>query len=130
VEASGWREVFANVPAEARLLNLPLDPDSNVFTAHPFIHYDKLVLAERPIVASDVWFYQGSALFPTADNPALGLPASYSESNLHFIDWPAYRLSDWDYVLVRTRPGSAQPFVPTALALAAHRGGWWLFRTQ
>jgi hypothetical protein len=129
-EAGGWREVLANVPAGARLLNLPLDPKSDIFTAHPFIHYDKLVLAERPIVVSDVWFHQGSALYPTADNPALRLPPSYSESDLRFIDWPAYRLSDWDFVLMRTRPGSAQPFVPKALALAAHRGGWWLFRTQ
>jgi hypothetical protein len=129
-EAGGWREVLANVPAEARLLNLPLDPKSDVFTAHPFIHYDKIALAERPMVVSDVWFHQGSALYPTADNPALRLPPSYSESDLRFIDWPAYRLSDWDYILVRTRPGSAQPLVPMALALAAHRGGWWLFRTQ
>jgi hypothetical protein len=129
-EARGWREVLANVPSEARLLNLPLQPNSDMFTAHPFIHYDKLVLAERPIVVSDVWFHQGSALYPTADNPVLRLPASYSESNLRFIDWPAYRLSDWDYVLLRMRPGSAQPSVPEALTLVVHRGGWWLFRTH
>ncbi|MDP8999476.1 MAG: hypothetical protein M3O46_05135, partial [Myxococcota bacterium] len=129
-EARGWREVLASVPAQSRLLNLPLDPNSDIFTGHPFVHYDKLVLADRPVVVSDVWFHQGSAIFPTAANPALGLPATYSESNLRFVDWHAYRWSDWDYVLIRTRPAADQPPVPSALALAAHIGGWWLFRTH
>jgi hypothetical protein len=129
-EARGWREVLAVVPAEARLLNLPLEPNSDVFTAHPFIHYDKLALAERPLVVSDVWFHQGSALYPTAANPALRLPSSYSESDLRRIDWPAYHLDDWDFVLIRTRPEAVQPSVPSSLALAAHRGGWWLYRTS
>jgi hypothetical protein len=128
-EARGWREVLATVPAEARLLNLPLEPNSDVFTAHPFIHYDKLALAERPLVVSDVWFHQGSALYPTAQNPALHLPPTYSESDLRRIDWPAYRLDEWDYVLIRTKPESPEPSVPPSLALATHRGGWWLFRT-
>jgi len=127
-EARGWREVLSVVPADSRLLNLPLEPNSDIFTAHPFIHYDKLVLADRPTVVSDIWFHQGSALYPTADNPALRLPPTYSESDLRVIDWPDYHLSDWDYVLIRTRPDAAQPFVPSPLALAAHRGGWWLFR--
>ena len=127
-EAKGYREVLATVPAEATLLNLPLDPNSDIFTAHPFIHYDKLVLAERPVVVSDVWFHQGSALYPTAANPALRLPPSYSESDLKFIEWPAYHLEDWEYVLIRTRPQAAQPFTPDTLSLAEHAGGWWLFR--
>jgi hypothetical protein len=127
-EAKGYREVLARVPAESRLLNLPLDPNSDVFTAHPFIHYDKLVLVERPIVVSDVWFHQGSALYPTPRNPALRLPPSYSESNLKLIDWPRYQLADWDYVLIRTRPTAPQPATPSALVLEEHRGGWWLFR--
>ncbi len=129
-EARGWRAVLAHVPAEARLLNLPIEPNSRIFTAHPFVHYDKLVLAERPVVVSDVWFHQGSALYPTPENPALRLPASYSESDLRRIDWPAYRLQDWDYVLFRTRPDSVEPAVPERLAFAAHEGGWWLFRTR
>ena len=127
-EAKGYREVLARVPAEATLLNLPLDPNSDIFTAHPFIHYDKLVLAERPVVVSDVWFHQGSALYPTAQNPALRLPASYSESDLKFIEWPAYHLEDWEYVLIRTRPAASQPFTPDTLSLAEHVGGWWLFK--
>lgn len=127
-EARGYKEVLARVPAESRLLNLPIDPNSDVFTAHPFIHYDKLVLVERPIVVSDIWFHQGSALYPTPENPALRLPASYSESNLKFIDWPAYHLEDWDYVLIRTRPNADQPHTPDRLALEEHSGGWWLFR--
>jgi hypothetical protein len=128
-EAAGWREVLEGVPTNSRLLNLPLEPNSAVFTAHPFIHYDKLALAEHPTVVSDVWFHQGSGVYPTADNPALRLPSSYSESDLRFIDWPAYRLDDWDYVLIRTRPSAPHPPVPPALELLAHRGGWWLFRT-
>jgi hypothetical protein len=128
-EATGWREVLARIPADARLLNLPLDPNSDVFTAHPFVHYDKLVLAERPTVVSDLWFHQGTAVYPTARNPSLRLPAAYVESDLHGIDWTAYRLADWDYVLIRTRPAAPPPDVPNALTLSSHRGGWWLFRT-
>ncbi len=129
-EAAGWREVLAAVPAGARLLNLPLDPDSDIFTAHPFVHYDKLALADRPVVVSDLWFHQGSAIYPTPENPALHLPASYSESDLRTIDWPAYRLGDWDFVLLRTRPGAAEPEIPGALSRVMRRGGWWLYRTH
>jgi hypothetical protein len=127
-EAAGWHEILDAVPPNARLLNLPLDPNSSIFTAHPFVHYDKLVLTDRAAVVSDVWFHQGSAIYPTAENPALRLPSSYSDSDLRFIDWPAYRLADWDYVLIRTRPSAAEPPVPRELALAVHRGGWWLYR--
>ena len=127
-EAAGFREVLAKIPANASILNLPLDPNSDVFTAHPFIHYDKLVLAERPALVSDVWFHQGSALYPTPENPALRLPPTYSESDLKVIDWPAYKLEDWDYVLIRTRPNAEKPYTPESLALEDHRGGWWLLR--
>ena len=127
-EATGFREVLAKIPAGASILNLPLDPNSDIFTAHPFIHYDKLVLAERPALVSDVWFHQGSALYPTPENPALRLPPTYSESDLKVIDWPAYKLEDWDYVLIRTRPSADKPFAPESLVLEEHRGGWWLLR--
>jgi hypothetical protein len=126
-EAAGWREVFAEIPAGSRLLNLPLDPNSDVFTAHPFIHYDKLVLTERPVVVSDAWFHQGTGLYPTGANPSVRLPASYVPSDLRGVDWPAYRLEDWDYVLIRTRPGAGEPEVPVSLTRIAHQGGWWLF---
>ncbi len=129
-EARGYREVLAKVPVQARVLNLPLDPDSDVFAAHPFVHYDKLVLAERPIVVSDVWFHQGSALYPTAQNPALRLPSTYSESGLTFVDWPAYDLADWDYVLMRTRPDANGTGAPQNLHLVDHRGGWWLYSSR
>jgi hypothetical protein len=128
-EADGWREVLARVPEDARLLNLPIDPNSSVLTAHPFVHYDKLVLADRPVVVSDLWFHQGSAVFPTAADPALALPSTYSESDLRVVDWPSYDLASWDYVLIRTRPTAAPPRVPAALALEAHRGGWWLYHS-
>ncbi|MCL2722995.1 MAG: hypothetical protein FWD69_01020 [Polyangiaceae bacterium] len=127
-EASGFHEVLAHVPARASLLNLPLDPNSEIFTAHPFVHYDKLTLAERPVVVSDIWFHQGSALYPTPENPAVRLPSSYSESDLKEIDWPAYHLDDWDFVLIRTKPSAGQPSTPNSLVLEEHRGGWWLFR--
>ena len=63
------------------------------------------------------------------DNPSLRLPASYSESDLRAVDWPSYVLDDWDYVLVRLRPGALPPDVPPRLALVEHRGGWWLYAT-
>jgi hypothetical protein len=127
-EARGYKRVLAAIPEGSRLLNLPLEPNSDIFTAHPFIHYDKLALADRAVVVSDVWFHQGSALYPRTANPALRLPASYSESDLKSIEWNAYRLEDWDYVLIRMRPQSAPPKTPAALALADHQGGWWLYR--
>ena len=127
-EARGYKEVLAHVPGEVTVLTLPLDPNSDVFTAHPLVHYDKLVMAERPIVVSDIWLHQGTALYATPENPILRLPPSYSESNLKKIDWPAYHLEDWDYVLIRTRPDAAPPQTPDTLALEEHRGGWWLFR--
>ena len=128
-EAAGFREVLARIPAHATILNLPVDPNSGVFTAHPFVHYDKLVLVDRDVVVSDLWFHQGSAVYPRASDPALRLPASYSESDLREVDWPAYRLKDWDYVLMRTRPDALEPKVPFGLTLDAHERGWWLFRS-
>lgn len=127
-EARGYKEVLAAVPANTRLLNMPIDPNSDNFTGHPFVHYDKLALADRPVVVSDVWFHQGSALYPRAGNPALTLPDEYISSDLHSLNWPAYRLEDWDYVLVRTRPAADSPVTPASLSLVEHRGGWWLYR--
>lgn len=126
-EARGYREVLEQVPTGARLLNLPLGPNSHVFTAHPFVHYDKLILVDRPLVASDVWFHQGSALYPTRRNPALLLPADYIESDLGAVDWRRYRLDQWDYVLIRLDAAQAPPPVPSGLTLVRHEGGWWLF---
>jgi hypothetical protein len=128
-EARGYREVLSNVPAFARILNLPLDPNSDVFAGHPFVHYDKLVLAERPELVSDIWLHQGSALYPRAGNPVLDLPASYVSSDIRGIAWSAYRTADWDYVLIRTKPNAAPPFVPESLRLVSRVGGWSLYRT-
>jgi hypothetical protein len=127
-EATGWHEIVAAVPSDASLLNIPLEPNSRIFTAHPFVHYDKWVLAERPVVVSDIWFHQGTAIYPTAANPQLRLPSSYHESDMHSVDWSSYRLLDWSYVLIRMRPDHPAPMVPPDLALELHRGGWWLFR--
>jgi hypothetical protein len=127
-EAEGYREVLGQIPAEARILNLPVDPNSDVFTGHPFVHYDKLVLVDRPAVPSDVWFHQGTALYPTAANPALQLPESYVESNLTRIEWDSYNLEAWDYVLIRTRDAKRIGTVPGALTLVDQRGAWWLYQ--
>ncbi len=127
-EARGYDRVLAKVPTHARLLNLPVDADSDIFAAHPFIHYDKLVLAERPVVVSDIWFHQGTGIYPRPGNPALDLPDSYQPSRLEKVDWPAYRLADWDYVLIRTRPEARSPATPAKLELVEHEGGWWLYR--
>lgn len=127
-EARGYHEVFAEIPAFTRLLNLPLNPDSKIFTSHPFVHYDKLVLVQRPIVASDVWFHQGTAIYPTGSNPSLRLPLTYSSSDLREIDWNLFVLDDWDHFLIRTEPGANAPPTPARLELIRHAGGWWLFR--
>jgi hypothetical protein len=127
-EADGYREVFATIPANSRLLYLPLEPDSRVFISHPFVHYDKLVLVERPIVPSQLHFHHGTGIFPTAANPVLRLPRDYVSSDLKRIVWSGYRLGDWNYVLIRRWPDARAPSVPNTLALQAHRGGWWLYR--
>jgi hypothetical protein len=127
-EARGYDRVLGRIPTGARLLNLPLDADSDIFAAHPFIHYDKLVLAERPIITSDLWFHQGTGVYPKPGNPALTLPESYTPSDLKKIDWPDYRLSEWDYVLIRTRPDARTPSTPVSLELVEHEGGWWLYK--
>jgi hypothetical protein len=129
-EAYGWRDVLAAVPPEATVLNLPLDPDSAIFTAHPFVHYDKLLATREPALPSDVWPDRGTGLYPTPDNPSLRLPSSYNSANLKRIDWQAYDLDDWTYVLVRVRPDAPPPDTPSRLALVVHAGGFWLYRTR
>jgi hypothetical protein len=127
-EARGFREVTAAIPPEIRLLYLPVEPDSRIFVAHPFIHYDNLALADRPIVTSDLWFQQGTALYPTQNNPVRRLPESYVASDLKQVSWPDYHLDDWDFVLIRTSPTSTGWPVPLRLILEYHTGGWWLYR--
>jgi hypothetical protein len=129
-EAEGYREVLGRIPAEARILNLPVDPNSDVFTGHPFVHYDKLVLVDKPAVPSDVWFHQGTALYPTAANPSLQLPESYVESNLGRIEWETYNLAAWDYVLIRSRDAQRIGVVPDSLTLIEQRGAWWLYQRR
>jgi hypothetical protein len=129
-EAAGYREVLAAVPREASVLNLPLDPDSAWFTAHPFVHYDKLVAIDRDVLLSDVWPDRATALYATPDNPQVRLPPAYNSANLKRIDWPAYDLSEWSHVLVRTRPGAPAPSAPGDLDLVQHVGGFWLYRAR
>jgi hypothetical protein len=128
-EAHGYREVLSAVPAEASLLNLPIDPDSAVFTAHPFVHYDKLAAVDRDILPSDVWADRATALYATPDNPQTRLPADYNSANLKSVDWTSFDLSDWSHVLIRTRPGAAAPETPGRLTLLKHEGGFWLYTT-
>ncbi len=127
-EARGFDEVAEHIPSGARVLNLPLDPDSRIFAVHPFVHYDKLLLTTRDVVPSDVWFHAGTAVYATPENPARRLPASYSESNLKVVEWDQYTSRDWDYALMREKVGDAPPQPPPHLTLEAHAGGWWLFR--
>jgi hypothetical protein len=129
-EARGYREVLAAVPVETRLLNLPFDPNSQIFTGHPFVHYDKLIAVERSVLLSDVWADRASALYPTPQNPATQLPKGYNSARLPpLLDWRTFELSSWDFVLIRTRPTAIPLGVPPALFLAIHEGGWWLYRT-
>jgi hypothetical protein len=127
-EANGYTEVLAQIPAGSRLLDLPIDPDSRIFTGHPFVHYGMLALVDRPVLASDIWYHQGTAVYPRLGNPAFRLPSSYCESDMKSVDWKMYRLEDWDYVLMRQNASAATPTVPATLTLVSHRGGWWLWR--
>jgi hypothetical protein len=127
-EARGYREVLAAVPPEAKVLNLPIDPSSQVFTAHPFVHYDKLVAVNEPVLLSDVWADRATALYPTEENPSVRLPPDYNSASLKRLDWPAYNLPEWSHVLIRTRPEATAPPTPEDLSLIVHVGGWWLYR--
>jgi len=129
-EAAGYSQVMARVPPLTRVLNLPIDPNSDVFAGHPFVHYDKLIVAERPVIVSDLWLHQGSAIFPRPCNPVLALPADYLPSDIREVDWSRFVLRDWDFVLVRTRPGARAPSAPGELRLVEHLGGWWLYATS
>jgi len=127
-EARGFEAAISSIPAGARVLNLPLDPDSEYFAVHPYVHYDKLVLVERDVVPSDIWFHGGTAVYASRANPIHSLPATYSESNLNVVEWKSYTAKNWDYVLVRTRPDAPKPETPQGLTLERHEGGWWVFR--
>jgi hypothetical protein len=129
-EAKGFQKVLARIPAGVRILNIPLDPNSDAFTGHPFVHYDKLVMADRPAIPSDIWFHHGTGVYPTQANPSLHLPATYIESDLRDFDWKRYDLKDWDFVLVRTRPSHPAPTAPSQLTLLEHEGGWWLYQRR
>jgi hypothetical protein len=128
-EAAGYREVFARIPAESRLLYFPIEPDSRIFVSHPFVHYDKLAFVERAAMPSQFHFHHASGIFPTGANPILRLPPEYVSSRIRRIGWPAYRLQDWDFVLIRLFPDSPAPAVPAGLKLVERRGGWWLYRS-
>jgi hypothetical protein len=122
--------VLGEIPAGSRLLHVPLDPDSDVFAAHPLLHFDALALVERPLVLSDLWFHAGTALYPRPEHPALRLPvAPYAV--LGTPRWAEYRWDDWDYVLIRTRVDAAEATgIPARLARIDHVGGFWLYRVQ
>jgi hypothetical protein len=125
-EARGYREVLGTIPALASVLNLPIDPDSDVFTAHPFVHYDKLAAIDHDVLLSDIWADRATTLYATPNNPQARLPADYNSANLKRLDWSSYDLSDWSYILIRTRPDARAPETP-GLTLAKHAGGFWLY---
>jgi hypothetical protein len=129
-EAAGYPKVFANVPAYARVLNLPIDPDSQFFTGHPFVHYDAWMLADRPLLISDLWFHQGSGVYPREDNPVLRLPPEYRSSDIRDLDWSRFWLDDWDFVLFRMPPCAEAPPIPPKLTLVDRAGAWWLYKTN
>jgi len=130
-EAVGARRIADAIPEGARLLHLPLDPDSRAFVAHPFLHYDKLALIERPVIVSDVWFHAATALYPRASHPSLALPSDVPYSVLGEARWDDYRWQDWDRVLIRTQLDAPEPAgIPAALVRIDHVGGFWLYRVE
>jgi hypothetical protein len=129
-EARGFEVVAAAVPAGARVLHLPVDGDSRIFTGHPFVHADKRLLLARPVVLSDLWFHQGTGVYPTRCNPVVRVPSAYREAHLGPLDWSTIDRRDWDFVLVRTQPDAAAIAVPGDLQLVAHDGGYWLYASM
>ncbi len=110
-----------------RLFYLPLDADSRWFTGHPFLHYDKFALAAQPEVVSDLWFHQGSAVYPRAAFPRVPLPSLQAGDRALR---ESLQLDDWDYLLVKTAARSSAPSVPTGARLAFSDNGWWLFAIE
>ena len=130
-EAVGAGRIADAIPEGARLLHLPLDPDSRAFVAHPFLHYDKLAMIERPVIVSDVWFHAATALYPRASHPSLALPSDMPYSVLGEARWQDYRWQDWDRVLIRTQLDAPEPAgIPAALVRIDHVGGFWLYRVE
>ena len=108
------------------LLNLPIDPNSAVFTAHPFVHYDKLALARTPGGSQRRLVSSGSRHLPHRRQPCAAL-ARQLQRERSALDRLA-RLSPRRLGL-RARPNAARrppAHRPPELALAVHRGGWWL----
>ncbi len=126
-EASGYREALAHVAPARRLFYIPLDADSRWFTGHPFLHYDKFVLVAQPQVVSDLWFHQGTAVYPRAALPQVPMP-SLQPGDRPLLE--RLRVDEWDYVLVKTASDASLPQVPRGARLAFSDNGWWLFTVE
>ena len=111
------------LPGLARTLEVLFEPLRNGRQQLAFTRKEVSRSEERIFVPN-----RKNPIVPKETNPALRLPASYSESDLKVIEWPKYHLEDWDFVLIRTRPAASQPYTPNDLTLDEHIGGWWLFK--
>ncbi len=100
-EAREFSTVAHLVPADARLLYLPFRSESRFVTGHPFLHYDKLILAEHPLVVSQFWWHQGTGIYPTEKSPAIAIPRNYLELDQGKPHWDRMALDSWTHVLVR-----------------------------
>lgn len=119
-------EAAAMIPAEARVLNLPLQPNSRYVAGHPFLHADKLLLLERPMLLSDMWLHQGTGLYAREPNPVLALAASHSASAIAPQSaWTGVHDKDWDYALIRSDDLS-DGFLPAGWCYTKHAGAWWV----
>lgn len=129
-EAAGYDETFAAITPNTRVLFLPIDCDSRIFVQHSFSRYEGLLLAKKPVVPSEMWFEQGTAIYPKAANPILRLPREYVPASLHDIAWEHYRLQDWDFVIIRQVVEIGRPQTPATLVLESHHGSWWLYKVR
>jgi hypothetical protein len=91
------------------------------------VHADKRLLVEKPVVLSDLWFHQGTGVYPSRCNPVVRVPGAYREAHLGPLEWPSIDRRDWDFVLVRLQPAARAIEVPGDLRLVVHAGGYWLY---
>ena len=130
-EMAGFEQARNAIPANQRVLHLPLSTDSAFVVGHPFVHADKLLLLEQPELLSDMWLHQGTGLYARAQNPSMHLPLQYSGTALRAESaWKGILTEEWDYALVHSPLDATvmRKVVPATWCLRTHAQMWFVFQ--